>query len=99
MDMHTLLKQLHTKGPWEASEASICVATDEVRICTLNTDEDEISKVTRFANARLIAAAPDLLKQLAGALFVLENYDRGGANHKQQIKNIRDAIRNAEGRT
>ena len=63
----------HTKGPWEASEHgayrdykgnNIVILGDDLRIAVvLGYDTDETQ-----ANARLIAAAPDLLEVLEALL-------------------------------
>jgi hypothetical protein len=68
----------HTPGPWAVSDGAIL--SDRVNaygnfwICGFgrgdeaNTDEDQ-------ANARLIAAAPDLLRACRGLLLVAERMD------------------------
>lgn len=72
---------IHTKGPWEACDPgdygdfdgeSRIILGDDMRIAvvhwhpTLNTDMSD-------ANARLIAAAPDLLAAAQRALNFIEN--------------------------
>lgn len=63
------MKTKHTPGPWrEGSTAhSKWVEAGAVRICQVDTDEENagISFDESEANARLIAAAPDLLEVLA----------------------------------
>ncbi len=56
----------HTPGPWKAQRAEgwrntdiFACDKDETYICAINEDNDE-----RAANARLIAAAPELLEAL-----------------------------------
>ncbi len=52
----------HTPGPWIVSGESI--VSDEMEICIANIERDggyEALAPERDANARLIAAAPDLL--------------------------------------
>jgi hypothetical protein len=61
----------HTKGPWYVSlsqRKSLCVVSFDTWICgELEADNDtSISLQEAEANARLIAAAPDLLEALKG---------------------------------
>lgn len=70
----------HTPGPWFEDEAGICAAGRLVAIVALpdeccGADPDSLHDSVRAelsANARLIAAAPDLLGALEGACDVLE---------------------------
>ena len=71
----------HTPGPWsynrdEGGEHGHVVSTGEYNICELPDAGDGASPDTE-ANARLIAAAPDLFEAAERALQALqENYDR-----------------------
>jgi hypothetical protein len=53
----------HTPGPWEASRWRVCGRIDTDRICVIcDTAHNAKSRTPENeANARLIAAAPDLL--------------------------------------
>jgi hypothetical protein len=88
----------HTPGPWTmrtcytngepveyAIEQNGPVATVH---CTVENDAED------HANARLIAAAPAMLEALRTALVHLP-----GLVHPADVKQIRDAIAKAEGRT
>jgi hypothetical protein len=107
----------HTPGPWriidsiEQSKATIVGAdfpamgfVADVNLCR-NNDKEEVDGA---ANARLIAAAPELLEALKHALAVCEaetelrgendtdDYEGGAAGPVAEM--IRDAITKAEGR-
>lgn len=63
----------HTPGPWEVHSGSVYASADESRpIADMRRDETaakaEIWPTERDANARLIAAAPDLLEALRAFL-------------------------------
>jgi hypothetical protein len=85
---------LHTPGPWRSHGAggeihgnSRVVAT--MCWCSGMHDEDE-------ANARLIAAAPDMLAALNAIRVWMKNHDR--SEHEQKIYDaIRVVIARAEG--
>ena len=72
----------HTKGPWELGrngdiEAGDVFSADRVSICnvydaTLKCQQIE-ARNEAFANARLIAAAPDLLEALQQTKNVIRN--------------------------
>ena len=69
----------HTPGPWEASRWRVChditgragVICDTATNTTTRTPENE-------ANARLIAAAPDLLRELTRLVDVLAPFETDG---------------------
>lgn len=58
----------YTKGKWEVDEGvfikkgNIGISNQMRRICTVNNGSGLLPKEEQEANARLIAAAPDLLK-------------------------------------
>lgn len=58
----------HTKGPWIADGAQIF--TSDTNVAQANGYR--IDRETVAANARLIAAAPELLEALEGALKLIE---------------------------
>ena len=66
-------EEMHTKGPWEADPANEAVfdPKDNTTLADVFGDTRE----ERTANARLIAAAPELLEACKGALAALEQMD------------------------
>src|SRR5437868_3901379 len=107
--------QKYTPGPWKSriaspSDATLIVAGPAPdgdgyeRICTVRAREDrDYSKDDdrALANARLIAAAPDLLEACRLTLQILENlttedYSRGG--DKPARKALEAAVAKAESR-
>lgn len=91
----------HTPGPWKVFEHSWCetsiTAPDTPNaICGLDinhaTEESQESDEAQMAaNARLIAAAPDLLEDLREATATLRRYE---ALHR--AKNTEDSTKKAE---
>src|SRR5690606_31232949 len=57
----------HTQGPWRTSGTYAMVETDKLKICEVHVNEDVSEDDFNYeqwrANAKLIAAAPDLLKE------------------------------------
>jgi hypothetical protein len=93
---------MHTPGPWTAEPPGIygygadddkywSVQTDDQRICLLTGQDDEES------DARLIAAAPELLAALK-ALTLLVEVDYVGFDCLEQWRQAVAAIAKAEGR-
>lgn len=87
---------MHTPGPWERpTVASNKVFADGVEICRAN----------RVANARLIAAAPDLLQALQAIADKLRDptdghYQYGPSEYFEQLEVIaRAAIAKAIGQS
>lgn len=80
----------HTPGPWEVQNMTVFNSG-----CMFVANCDGLGDVDRMeisrANARLIAAAPDLL----AALKVL--VDNGGIGPEQMFRDARAAIAKAEG--
>lgn len=62
----------HTPGPW------ITETTDggNIEITDSRTESVQIATVTQRANARLIAAAPDLLAALNASTIALQDFAR-----------------------
>lgn len=94
------MKSKHTQGPWEACIYSgpfdqPLILSSDGAIGRLHGMEDRQHE----ANAKLIAAAPDLLEACltAKALFqaqgINENSRIGGAQYKQLLEAIRKAIK------
>ncbi len=100
----------HTPGPW-GTDPEIKHSGDEIYICSMTEKDGDwpvIAKMTREelfirdpveikANARLIAAAPELLKELKLALGYFESRLAGGSKVQMQIDRINKAIAKAEG--
>ena len=84
----------HTPGPWNCMRASaagrniICSDTRPVDICVLSNRDKTQTEID--ANARLIAAAPDLLAACQRALDWLASYPGGNADRAWE--QVRDAI-------
>lgn len=66
----------HTRGPWRVSftDETLVLAADQVLVATTLQDEDDYANNCdrRAADARLIAAAPDLLEAAKEALTQAE---------------------------
>ena len=89
----------HTPGPWIAVGAWVEVPNDKVPdICTCDPAAIGQEKLPRThaqqcANARLIAAAPDLLELLTLAMPYVEEGEEFNAAHKRDLSlSIRAAI-------
>ncbi len=91
----------HTPGPWKCDLSddhggvySIAGPDDEYGAATLELSEE---------NARLIAAAPDLLTALKALVLEVElkdnPSDEGASEHCEQMDAARSAIAKAEGRS
>ena len=94
----------HTPGPWKVADRFYVWTDDDVgcevaKVCDENLDEDMLGQAD--ADARLIAAAPELLEALIAAKgtieYLLANSDNGPAENCIEI--IAAAIANAEGRS
>ena len=90
----------HTPGPWAAYPPEFTdgkcwtVQTDSgmtVRVCGGDTPENG-------GNARLIAAAPELLALLNRMVQYVDEYPTGGYHMNDVLKQCRDTIAKAEGR-
>ena len=84
----------HTPGPWTVSDKTdgacpVVLFDGFRRVCKVHGMPGQL-----FANACLIAAAPDLLEALSDAAAMLEVYTAGKANaatRGQAVSTIRDA--------
>jgi|DEB0MinimDraft_6_1074348.scaffolds.fasta_scaffold52189_4 hypothetical protein len=91
----------HTPGPWFAVGAQVETENDSVPdICTCDPQVMRQSHLdwhprTVEANARLIAAAPDLLATLKAAVSLLENLGYFSDN-SLTVAAAREAIANAK---
>lgn len=101
----------HTPGPWQVCgtrhTGDLKIGRD-ARLHMVGPDGDAVAAVffdmktgRGFRDARLIAAAPELLQALKGLLADIEDYQRinnlGGENNHWQVIS-RAAIAKAEGR-
>ena len=87
--MTTQIQEKHTPGPWKIGGTRISVYTqDGLTIATAKRYDG----LAANANARLIAAAPELLKACKAALFELS-----GINNGPECKQLAEAIAKAEG--
>lgn len=89
---------LHTPGPWIAEGwLGLTVNTQaeegKATICAMPGGRKGASKEELQANARLIAAAPELLDLLALALPYVENALDDEAYKKASVQKLVDAIR------
>lgn len=75
----------HTKGPWKVHSAGFLMLDDGTAIAIKHASVDN-----RFANARLIASAPELLKTLKW----LSKFNIG----EHYLDRIEKTIAKAEGR-
>ena len=104
--MKTETTHTHTKGPWRVIEHGKgfnkhCVGTSNTAplqavICEINTKSVGTSDAIRLANARLIAAAPDLLAALEEIALLATEIKRSHAADVITVK-ARAAISKAEG--
>lgn len=112
-DQHrtTERRSLHTPGPWAVEdpiggELSIAEANKPTHewkfIATVylreGNDPDEFPHHVSEANARLIAAAPDLLSALKALMPEGDGWYDGTMDHMPGVKLARLAIAKAEGR-
>ncbi len=63
----------HTPGPWYADEEQSVI--DGIVIPFVHVDGKKIAEVNTIANARLIAAAPELLEALERLILICEAYN------------------------
>ena len=90
----------HTPGPWKAPKPTIgdsnCLYIGEKTgnwdICVINTTTAPTPKQAK-ANARLIAAAPDLLEALEQLTAVCNYQYKGTAAYNQALEAVRKATR------
>jgi hypothetical protein len=97
--MEGLRMSKHTPGPWHVSEewdgtsikAGHFHVTHTIQSCGFHPDEED--KAVTQANARLIAAAPDLLEMLVEAANFIQPYSVG----QNLLERIDAAIAKAKG--
>ena len=91
------MKAQHTPGPWQARaglsrwNVTTCEKPRTFNICAINTD-----RIEQAANARLIAAAPELLAACEEAIRYV---DSKGSEHVNRVPfvSMRAAIAKARG--
>lgn len=95
-------KQRHTPGPWVFAYGSVYRSDtlhDEssIRIALMDRNEPHTVPVERDANARLIAAAPELLEACKGLLWAVKgtHIEKEG-EYSEHIEAAQAAIRKAE---
>lgn len=88
----------HTPGEWAHTDGSIYSygVGHGADIATVNTDSAHFTDEEAEANARLIAAAPDLLQALKVIRSVLNDWNKEG-NYTNLIEHANTAINKAIG--
>ncbi len=89
----------HTPGPWGTDMVGWEVWTERGsdRICIITAEN--VGRSEQGANARMIAAAPELLEALEGIVSSLvDQDDEGLIEHAPQIEAARAAIAKAKGK-
>lgn len=93
-----------TPGPWRLHSDGLSVfgaGPDSQQVADLGVCSPNIRRNEQFANARLIAAAPELLVALTAAAHALHSYAYGNAARElaQEVATLADdALAQAEGR-
>jgi hypothetical protein len=94
----------HTKGPWKASKRgaytdydgnSVVILGDDMRVAVVHHHGDRSST----ANARLIAAAPEMLEALERCLGYIERDETTHGRNFPEGNVARAAIAKARGET
>jgi hypothetical protein len=85
----------HTQGPWatyvdSAHDGWIVCADGNLIACAVRNENMQ-------ANAKLIAAAPDLLSALENLTVLFDRMDRSGATNKAAYNDAIAAIAKAKG--
>lgn len=99
-------KANYTLGPWQVISGAVYTAdpryTDEeqVSIARMDRDTQDTLPCERDANARLIAAAPELLDALKAIVAddrLMENFRSPSSVTRYLIEQAREAIAKAQG--
>jgi hypothetical protein len=95
----------HTKGEWKTKSfwhkkliPAISISTKEINICWIRFDVWAKRKEEAEANAKLIAAAPDLLEalqEIKRKLEVLQAVQLLSVFQKAILTNVKEAIKKA----
>lgn len=95
----------HTEGPWQTNGGIVrTVDENSITVRKIATVHGEFGEAEKIANARLIAAAPELLEALKATLGkwvdLVESGDAGfwDAEEEPHVIAARAAIARAEGR-
>jgi hypothetical protein len=96
------MKMQHTPGPWVASPAirsgfTIDAKCDPWMIVTTSDEEGRYGSIETEANARLIAAAPDLLEALQALANMAESFPSELHKDHPDVIAARAAIAKATG--
>jgi len=91
----------HTPGPWHVEDAFMVINSQCIQIAEAQQiDYDDLGELPSdeevSANARLIAAAPDLLECVKELFMQMR---REGSGHQQMLERALAAISKAEGRS
>jgi len=90
----------HTPGPWKLDDVSDFIRGPRgvyiAELCDANSDRVQVHGPRFEANARLIAAAPDLLEALEHISRELPE-NEFIKHSKDAIRKVKDAIRKAKG--
>lgn len=104
-DAPLVIQPQHTPGPWKVERApltrQICIMSADTWICgqIQSDNHTRIDTGECVANARLIAAAPDLLNALKSAMATLLTADDDKIPRlRERIHLAESAIAKAEGR-
>ena len=93
-------KAAHTPGPWNCNRSSasgydiVCSENSPTDVCVISRRDKTTGEID--ANARLIAAAPDLIEALR-AVVATEIYLPDHPQRQAAYRNARAAIAKAEG--
>lgn len=91
----------HTPGPWEQTygkRGTLCVISDTTWICgEIENPHSPIDEVEAIANARLIAAAPDLLEALEGVSVLINSGALKSFTSEPWVGRVQRAIAKATG--
>ena len=91
----------HTPGPWFANDSLQLFAETGQHIASLDSSTEGFEGGTLYANARLIAAAPDLLAALIAFDDAFSHYCEGDPDSDEvsALYQAREAIAKATGET
>ncbi len=88
----------HTPGPWTATRWRVC-AEEPFRYITDTANNKASRTEENEANARLIAAAPELLAALKGMVEHLLDDRSDGRDEENALSSAMGAIAKAEGKS